>query len=133
MIFPYIVFLVTGPCFIAESHKLIFNIMDRPAAPRPIDKAIAQVHGSSVALDATRDNLNASKLLPTPSLKELIEEKTRENGRLREELAYLQQIQQLGDHLREEVEYVTERLHLAISSFRKGQKDIKRAMNRKVT
>ncbi|KAI1416928.1 hypothetical protein F5Y13DRAFT_153344 [Hypoxylon sp. FL1857] len=100
--------------------------MNHPATLRPIDKAIAKAHGSSVALDATRENLEAGKAMTTPSLKEIIEIRTSENGRLREELAYLQQIQELGEHLREEVEYVMERLQLAVNSFRKGQKDIER-------
>lgn len=101
--------------------------MNHPATPRAIDKAIAQAHGLSVALDATRENLEACKTTTTPSLKEIIEIRTRENGRLREELAYLQRIQELGEHLREEVEYVTERLQFAVSSFRKGQKEVEQA------
>ncbi|KAI0117241.1 hypothetical protein F4813DRAFT_160609 [Daldinia decipiens] len=101
--------------------------MDRPRPPRPLDETIAKANGSSVALDATRENLEAGKTAPTPSLKEIIEIRTRENGRLREELAYLHQIQILGENLREEVQYLSERLQLAISSFRKGLNDINRA------
>lgn len=63
--------------------------MNRPAGLRPIDKAIAKAQGSSVALDATPESLKAAKTCPTPSLKEIIEDRTREVGRLREELAYL--------------------------------------------
>lgn len=95
-----------------------------PALPRPIDQAIAQAQGSSVALDATAERLQAAKYHPTPSLSEIIEARTRENSRLRAELAYFQQVQQLGEHLKEELQYVTERLQLAVNSYNKGQKDL---------
>lgn len=106
--------------------KILSQYLQHPALPRPIDKAIAQAHGSSVALDATADRLETAKHQPTPSLKEIIEIRTRENSRLRAELAYFQQERQLGEHLREELEYVTERMQLAINSYRKGQKDLDR-------
>ncbi|KAI0165310.1 hypothetical protein GGR52DRAFT_575396 [Hypoxylon sp. FL1284] len=85
--------------------------MDHPALPRPLHEAIAKAHGSSVVLDATRKNLDAGKTLPTPSLKEMIEIKTRENG----------------ENLQEEAQYLSERLQFAVNSFRKGMKDIDKA------
>ncbi|KAI0810072.1 hypothetical protein GGR55DRAFT_679300 [Xylaria sp. FL0064] len=104
--------------------------MSPPAGLRPVDEAIAKAQGSSVALDATPESLEAGKTWPTPSLKEIIEDRTREVGRLREELAYLKEVEQLGDYLRQELEYVMGRLGLALRSFRKEQQDIKRARNR---
>ncbi|KAI1162127.1 hypothetical protein F5B18DRAFT_625353 [Nemania serpens] len=103
--------------------------MNHPAGLRPIDKTVARLQGSSVALDATRENLEASKTCPTPPLKEIIEDRTREVGRLREELAYLQEVERLGDYLRQELEYVVGRLGLALTSFGKEQQSIKRARN----
>ncbi|KAI3341949.1 hypothetical protein F4824DRAFT_269720 [Ustulina deusta] len=104
--------------------------MSPPTGLRPIDGAIANVQGSSVALNATRENLEAAKTHPTPTLKEIIEDRTREVGRLRQELAYLQEVERLGDYLREELEYVMGRLGVALTAFRKGQEDIEQARTR---
>lgn len=100
---------------------------DHPPLPRSIDRAIGDVRGSTVALDATPEKLAATKYPATPSLKEIVEDKTRENGRLRAELAYLQNMQQIGEELRGEVEYVEERLRLAVVSFRRRRKDLEKA------
>ncbi|KAH6884979.1 hypothetical protein B0T10DRAFT_462671 [Thelonectria olida] len=101
------------------------HYQDSPMLPRRVDRAIAKAHGQTVALEATREELEAGKSPTTPSLKEIIDSKTRENGRLREELAYLQQLEKLGENLREELEYVMDRLRMAIVTFRKGQRDIR--------
>lgn len=66
---------------------------DQPPMPTPIDARIAQNNGTSVAIEATDENLQASKTVLTPSLSEMIDQRTRENGRLRRELAYQQRIQ----------------------------------------
>ena len=66
---------------------------DQPPTPTSIDIEIARNHGTTVAIEATDESLQASKIAPTPSLSEIIEHKTRENGRLRYELAYLQRKQ----------------------------------------
>lgn len=100
---------------------------NHPAPPRSIDKAIRDVRGSTVALDATPEKLEANKHPAPPSLKEIIEEKTRENGRLRAELAYLQSMQQIGEELRGEVDYVQERLRLAVVSFHRRHKELNKA------
>jgi hypothetical protein len=98
--------------------------MDRPASPRPIDREIAKAHGESVSLDATRDNLEASKVATNQSPQEVIVERTREVGRLRAEVAYLQEVRRLGEYLCEEVEYVIDRLQLAVIAFHKGLQQI---------
>ncbi|GKU08787.1 unnamed protein product [Fusarium langsethiae] len=98
--------------------------MDRPASPRPIDREIAKAHGESVSLDATRDKLRATKLSTKQSPEEIIVERTREVGRLRAEVAYLQDVRQLGEYLCEEVEYVIDRLQLAVIAFHKGLQQI---------
>lgn len=60
-------------------------------------------------------------------MKEIIETRTREVGRLREELAYLQQVRKLGENLRDDLEYAMERMQLAVIQFREGQKTLDRA------
>jgi hypothetical protein len=66
---------------------------DQPPTPTSIDAKIAHNNGTSVAIEATNKSLQASKIVPTPSLSEIIEQRTRENGRLRHELAYQQRKQ----------------------------------------
>ncbi|GKU06778.1 hypothetical protein FLAG1_09467 [Fusarium langsethiae] len=98
--------------------------MDRPASPRPIDREIAKAHGESVSLEATRDKLEASKVSTNQSPQDIIVERTREVGRLRAEVAYLQDVRRLGEYLCEEVEYVIDRLQLAVIAFHKGLQQI---------
>ena len=62
---------------------------DQPLTPTSIHTENARNHGISIAIETTGESLQASKTAPTPSLSEIIEHKTRENGRLRHELAYL--------------------------------------------
>jgi len=99
---------------------------DKPPAPRPIDLTIQKHQGSTIALDLMPNSVQASKDEPTPSLKEMIETMSRENGRLREELAYRQKLQELGEELRQDVDYVIDRLKTAVVTFQRGQKDIER-------
>jgi hypothetical protein len=69
---------------------------DQPPTPTSIDAKIAQNNGSSVAIEATSESIQSSKIVPTPSLSEIIDQRTRENGRLRYEVAYQQRIQEAG-------------------------------------
>lgn len=62
---------------------------DQPPTPTSIDVEIARNQGTTVAIEATDESLQASKIVPTPSLSKIIEYKTRENSRLRYKLAYL--------------------------------------------
>ncbi|KPM41093.1 hypothetical protein AK830_g5492 [Neonectria ditissima] len=101
--------------------------MDRPASPRPIDWEIAEAHGESVSLDATRAKLEASKASTNQSPQEIIVERTQEIGRLRAEVAYLQDVRRLGEHLYEEVENVIDQLQLAVIDFHKGWQEIEGA------
>ncbi len=98
----------------------------RPPAPSSIDLTIRQYRGCTVALEMMPDALQASKEEPTPSLKQMIEILSRENGRLREELAYRQRLQELGEELRQEVVYVADRLKMAVVTFQKEREDIRK-------
>ncbi|KAK3934861.1 hypothetical protein QBC46DRAFT_324433 [Diplogelasinospora grovesii] len=64
----------------------------KPPTPRSIDLMILRHKGSTVALNAMPETLQAAKAEPTPSLKRMIKTLSRENGRLREELAYRQKL-----------------------------------------
>lgn len=98
--------------------------MDRPASPRAIDRHIAMANGTSVSIDATRERLEATKVSTNRTAEDIIVERTREVGRLRAEVAYLQDVRRLGEYLCEEVEYVIDRLQLAVIAFHKGLKQI---------
>ncbi|KAI9658225.1 MAG: hypothetical protein M1821_002357 [Bathelium mastoideum] len=97
---------------------------DGPPIPNEVDIEIARHNGSSLAVDATRERLQAAKFSPTPSLSQIIEELTRENGRLRRELAFRHRLDRLGHDLHDEAGYIIERLRMALINFRQGQKDI---------
>lgn len=56
-----------------------------PPAPTNVDIEIARNNGTSVATEAINGNLQASKSKPTLSLSRAVEQRTPENGRLRQE------------------------------------------------
>lgn len=97
-----------------------------PPPPTNIDIEIARRNGTTVAIEATKERMQASKTAPTPSLKEIIYEEKRESSRLRRELAYERRMRIEGDKLEEEVRYVLERLRMAVINHAQSQKDIKK-------
>jgi hypothetical protein len=56
--------------------------------PIPIDTEISRNEGTSVAIEATSESLPAPRIAQTPSLFEMIEQRNKENDRLRHKLAY---------------------------------------------
>ena len=103
---------------------------DAPPKPTPIDVEIARHNGTSVAIEATTESLQASKNDPTPSLKEIIKHKTSENGRLREELARLQSLQGPNKYLLDEVTLSIERLHRAVIEYHRLETMIRQEWGR---
>ena len=79
--------------------------------------------GSTVALDATSARLQASKRAPKLSQSQEIERLVRENGCLRQELAYQHKIHDASRCLAREAKEVVERLQRAVLEFRKAQKE----------
>lgn len=92
---------------------------DQPPTPTPIDAKIAHNNGTSVAIEATNESLQASKTVPTPSLSEIIEQRTRENGRLRHELAYQQRKQAIDLSTLEKVGRVVAELRHTLREHKK--------------
>lgn len=90
---------------------------DLPPGPTPIDIEIARNRGTTIAIEATNESLQASKNDPTPSLSEMIEQTTRENGRLREELAHLQKKQGPNTFLLDKVTFVMKELEQAVIEY----------------
>jgi len=98
--------------------------LDSPPAPTKVDLEIARNHGSSMAIEATPERLQASKNMPTPSLTEIIVDLNRRNGRLTRQLLYADRMRELGTDLLEESTFILERLRMAVINFKQGQKDI---------
>lgn len=97
-------------------------VSDQPLVPAPIDAEIARNKETLVAMEVTSESLQASKTARTPSLSEMIEQRTRENGRLWQGLAYQQQRKQgAGLYLLEEVRLVIEKLQQAIIEYQRLQ------------
>lgn len=90
---------------------------DLPPRPTPIDIEIARNRGTSVAIEATNESLQASKNDLTPSLSEMIEQTMRENGRLREQLAHVQAKQGPNTFLREKATFVMKELEQALIEY----------------
>ncbi|OCL07948.1 hypothetical protein AOQ84DRAFT_354726 [Glonium stellatum] len=69
--------------------RLLHPTSDGTPPPTAVNAEIARDDGSSVAIEATEERLKASKNMSTPSLSQMLEHKTRENGQLRLELRRL--------------------------------------------
>lgn len=93
--------------------------IDTPPALTAVDTEIACNHGSSVAVEATQGRMQAAKKMPTPNLSQIIEQKTWENGQLRQELAYQQRKHGASMYLLEEVRLVVETLQQTLLNFQK--------------
>jgi len=97
---------------------------DGPPGLTPVDIEIARNQGSSVAIEATPENLQAAKRLPITSISETIEQKTRENGQLRQQLAYEIRRNKSSIFLLEEVKRAVDSLQQAIITFQKLNRNI---------
>jgi hypothetical protein len=61
-------------------------VSDQPLTLTPVDAEIACNNKTLVAIKATSENMQAFKIDYTPSLFKIINQRTRENSRLRQEL-----------------------------------------------
>jgi hypothetical protein len=97
--------------------RLVQTQDDGPPQPAEIDMEIARNHGSTEAIAATKEKLEEAKHKPTPSLSEIIQQRTWENGQLRQELAYQRRKNDASIYLLGEVRCVVERLQQALLNF----------------
>jgi hypothetical protein len=105
-------------------RRLKSRLMLPVSDPIPIDAGIARNEGTSVAIEATSESLPAPRIAQTPSLFEMIEQRNKENDRLRHKLAY-QRTKQGGElHLLEEVRLVIQNLQQALIEYHKLQSSI---------
>jgi hypothetical protein len=103
-----------------------YVLTSNPGGPpplTPLDIEIGRNQGSSVGLEARPARLQETKHMPIPTLSKRIEELTRENGHLRQEVGFYQKMQSAVMLLQEDAEQVIEKLSLAIMGFRQAQKE----------
>jgi hypothetical protein len=94
-----------------------------PLVPTATEAEMASCSGSTVADEAALENTQATKKMPAPRLSQMIEQRTWENGQLRNELAYHQKKHAASVYLLEEVRVVVESLHQALANFQRLNED----------
>lgn len=93
------------------------NVNSAPPAPASIDIEIASHNGSTVAIEATPDRLQAAKKMPTPSLSQMVEQLTWQNGQLRSEIDYHQKKHAASLYLLQKTRLIVKSLEQAIENF----------------
>ena len=101
------------------------GVSDRPPPLTPVDRIIRRYHGSTTAIQATPEQLQASKQFPIPSLPEKIKQLQKQNSSLNHEVAYYQQIEQAWNEFQDVVTQVSDKLQRALSKLDKIQKQAK--------
>ncbi|KIW54617.1 hypothetical protein PV05_06966 [Exophiala xenobiotica] len=97
---------------------------NQPPAPSPMDKLIDHNQGSSVALEASRSRLEASKRAIRPTPLQRIEQLTGEKTALQKELAKYQRQESANRAFKEEMKQVLDRLQQAVFEWRRAQRQI---------
>ena len=94
---------------------------DGPPQLSPIDRIISLHHGSTMAIEATPQRLQASKQYPVPSLPERIEQLQKQNSSLNYKVVYYREIEQYRKEFEFEVIRVKEKLEKALSKLARRQ------------
>lgn len=97
---------------------------DRPPQLSPVDRIIDLHHGTSTAIEATPQRLQASKQYPIPSLPERIEQLQKQNSSLNHEIAYYREMEQYREEFQDDIVQVKERLDKAISKLGSIQRKV---------
>jgi hypothetical protein len=87
--------------------------------PTATEAEMASCSGSTVEDEAALESTQATKKMPAPRLSQMIEQRTWENGQLRNELAYHQRKHAASVYLLEEVRVAVESLHQALANFQR--------------
>src|SRR4051812_20491426 len=101
----------------SKSSLLSPTARDAPPVPTAVDVEIANHQGSTVAIEATQERMQAAKKMPTPNLSQMIEQRTCENGRLRHELAFMYQKNEAAMCLYQDMVRVKDSIEKAMRSF----------------
>ena len=97
---------------------------DRPPQLSPVDRIIDLHHGSTTAIEATPQRLQASKHNPIPSLPERIEQLQKQNSSLNHEVIYYREIEQYRQEFQDVMTQVKERLEKALSKLGSNQRKV---------
>lgn len=97
-----------------ESHRRVSSrkVIPQGGPPHlsPIDKIIDLHHGTSTAIDASRERLQASKEYPEPSLSEKIEQLQKQYSVRYHEAVYFRQMEQSRREFKDDVSRVSKEL-----------------------
>ena len=93
------------------------SINSAPPVPTAIDKEIANHSGSTVSIEARQDRLQAAKRMPTPTLSQMVEQLTWQNGQLRSEIDYHQRRHAASLYLLQKTKLIVQSLEQAIENF----------------
>jgi hypothetical protein len=103
-----------------RSMPRVMGVSDRPPQLSRVDRIIGLYHGSTTAIEAMPEQLQASKQFPIPSLLEL----QRRNSSLNYEIEYYLQVEQARNEFQDVVMQVSERLQKALSEFGKVRQQV---------
>ncbi len=101
------------------------DTLDGPPRLSPVDKIISLHHGSTTAIEATPQRLQASKQYPIPSLSERIEQLQKQNSNLNHEVAYYREMEQYREEFYNEVTQIKEDLKKTLSKFCRIQRQVR--------
>jgi hypothetical protein len=93
-----------------------------PPAPTRVDIQIARNHGSTMAIEASRDRIQAAKNRPAPDLSQMIRERTDQIIYLEQELEYLERRHRATEYLYHEIFLVLVTLQKALLQFQACEK-----------
>jgi hypothetical protein len=90
-----------------------------PPAPTEVDVKIARNCGSTLAIEASQERIQAAKILPALDISHMIEERTRQIFYLEQELAFLERKHAASEYLYHEVGLVLTNVEKVLLSFSK--------------
>jgi hypothetical protein len=105
---------------------LITNESDHsndPPAPTIVDIQIARKYGSTMAIEAGQDRVQAAKRMPTPDLSQMVRERTDQVIYLQRELEFLERKHGATEYFYHEVRLVLVSLHKALLQFQTLKKN----------
>jgi hypothetical protein len=107
-------------------NTLITNEGDHssdPPAPTMVDIQIARKYGSTMAIEAGQDRIQAAKRMPAPDLSQMIRERTDQIVYLQQELEFLERKHRATEYLYHEVSLVHSSLQKALLQFQTLKKN----------
>jgi hypothetical protein len=95
------------------------NRASTPPTPMAIDMEIASYHGSTLAIEASRERIQAAKTMPAFDLSQMVKERTQQISYLDQELASLEKKYMAMEYLFQEINLVLASVEKVVYSFSK--------------